>query len=869
MYYSEKLDTLVNKKYDDDTKTKNTEIASFTSSNINSDTYNFKVGDRNLNNILEQYYTQYYDFIMKNKNNMKIPNDFYDNLKNYNRHELMKPYNVYDEPDKLKLFFSIDYRSKIFSNKLPMLEKTEFAIDELKNINKSDHAYVTLFFPGYNDKMEISYGYLMGTLLVAYMLRNCPQNYSLIKNDINGTKANIVCMITPDIPKHIIEILKLYYDDVVTVPYIGWKGCLVPDNIKKDESKFIEIQDVSKGNINPIHAYSKVFTKLNIFNKKLLPYKKVILLDTDLFPLGYFDSLFSIDTPAGCIEHRRLQIDELGVQSWGYDRSQFVNHGHQIPKYLTDIENIFSSDINASLLIVTPDDNEFRSMINELQTPLDRWFGEDLNHKGFWLGNNYYDFYFLPEQNYLTKRFSGKWKSVDLGFSTWLIDIENCFGFTFAGFVVKPWEVQSAFHKYSVNPYSQFSSINNKISQKSYGYQIMNQYIFRMLCDVKCNREIYKLCKNHTNISFIFKQFDPWEPEFILRNSNYIKNIKDLDEDDLRYLSYDQKKLVYLFNDTINKSHLKKILYFDDILDNIGKHIYNLHFMALSYHLTNILTDLTDEYKIRLYPFGNTFTNVVKYSSFDIADDDNDYIMIVNRDNYRKLLLKLFKKLLYQNLQIFVCRHSNNEYIQIFRDDIKPLYYFRNNKNGMTYKEFKHNFDFNDFKYFNISYYSTIIDKILHDYNVTTTHDMYNFYRKNNCIKVPWIDVFLLFEENDHLLFEAQIRDDKLVTFDKETFENKSWFNIIHKKVKLDIIDKSIRIQKTDEYMNEYYGNKNRLNKYIIKSKHKSNTPKTILYQLDTRNEINNEIITNLFNYINGYICTIYRNINISRYLGC
>ena len=864
-YYSEELGTIANRKYGIDVKTSNTETTSFTSSNINNDTYNFKVGDKYLNTVLEKYYKQYYEQTQKMKNKLWLPDNFIENIKKSNKYELMEPYTIYDKVDRMKMFFSIPHRSNIFSNDLPMLEKTEFSIEELKDINKKDYAYVTLFFPGYNDKNQLTYSYLIGTLLVAYMLKNCPQNYDLYKQNKVGTKAKLVCMVTPDIPIHIINILKLYYDDVVTVPYIGWKGCKISDDIKNDMTKFIEIQDVSRGNIQPQHTYSKVFTKLNLFNKKLLPYKKVILLDTDLFPLGYFDSLFSINTPAGCIEHRRLQINELGVTSWGYDRAQFAKHGQLIPKYLTDIENIYASDINASLLIVEPNANEFDSMIAELQTPLELWFGEHKVHKGFWLGNNYYDFYFLPEQNYLTKRFSGKWKSVDLGFSSWLIDIENCFGFTFAGFVVKPWEVQSAFHKYSVNPYSKFSNINNKISQKSYGYQIMNQYIFNMLNDIQSqDKYLYHLCTNYTNINFTFQQFDPWEPEFVLKNSKYVKNIKSIEENDLKCLSCDQKKLVYLLNETVDKDNLIKLIHFDSILDSFSKNIYNLHFTALSYHLSNMLFKITDDYGVKTYPLDNTFISIIKYNSYNITNDENHFAIVVNRLDYKQILLKIIKKIIDMNLQVFVSRHSDHEFVQIFRDDIKPLYYFSNNKNKMTYTEFSNNFDFTDFKYFNISYYSTIIDKIINDYKITTTNDMYNSLKKNNYIKVPWIDVFLLFKTDKEIVLE---RDNKIVKFSSKTFSNRLLFTCIHKKNKVSVINKWIKIQKTDKYMNGNY-DKEKLNKFIIESKDKHNNSNKVIFELDTTQPINDEIIKNIFKYINETIHDIYKHIDIYKCIG-
>jgi len=551
-YYDENLGTFVHSTYDMDKKTENIIESPTTQNNILSDTYNFKVGDKMVNTILSEYYNIYFDYIMNNLNDIKLPKDIAERLSSI-KHEYLEPYVVSDNSDDYDLFCSIKYRSKLFSNAVPEYDKTEFVLKEQKNINKKDHAYVTLFFPSYGDNNEKKYGYLIATLLVAYMLKNNCQNYDLYKQELKGTKANVVCMVTEDIDQDIIDILKLYYDDVVIAPYIVWDTKSLPENI----TNYIKINDVSKGNINTKHAYSKVFTKLNIFDSELFPYKKLILLDTDLFPFGYYDTLFSIDTPAGCLEHRRSQVPEFGISSWGTDRVQFAKHGHSIPKSLTDIENVYASDVNASLLIIEPNKKEFDNMIKELQLPLNEW---NKIHKGFWLGNMFYDFYFLPEQNYLTKHFSGQWKSVDLGFSTWVIDINNSFGFTFAGFTVKPWEVQSAFQKYSVNPYSEFSKINNTISQKSYGYQTMNEFLFNMLNDIKIiNTDAYDKLKPMINTTIIFRHFDPWEPEFDLNSFKNKKKMSELTLRDLRYLSYDQKKMLLHTNNNISKKILTKV----------------------------------------------------------------------------------------------------------------------------------------------------------------------------------------------------------------------------------------------------------------------------------------------------------------------
>ena len=63
---------------------------------------------------------------------------------------------------------------------------------------------------------------------------------------------------------------------------------------------------------------------------------------------------FQLNTPAGWLEHKRMQNSKLGVDSWITDRALFIKHGDPIPKMFTDIDNCYAADINASLLIIEP-----------------------------------------------------------------------------------------------------------------------------------------------------------------------------------------------------------------------------------------------------------------------------------------------------------------------------------------------------------------------------------------------------------------------------------------------------------------------------------------------------------------------------------
>ena len=611
--------------------------------NINVDLFNYKINDTFFNKIMKT-------FIDQHMNNLN-----YDNI-NINGieaiHEIMKntefkhkePYKIEETQNEIQLHFEFCKKSKIFSNNNIEKTNTFFTITEPIQLNKQDHAYVTVLFPNYknNDKL---YDYLLPTLLVAYMLKNNYQNYDLYRKNIKGTKAKVICIVTLDIDDNIISILKTFYDEVIKVKYIGWNN----------DDNTIKISDVSKGNISNDHPYSKVFTKLHIFNNKILPYKKVIFLDSDLFPLMYFDSLFSLNTPAGWIEHKRQQDFCYGISSWIYDRSQHFKHGFPIPNKFTDLINNIASDINASLLVISPNESIFNDMIKELQQPLNNWF----NNRGIWMGNKFIDYYCLPEQNYLTQKFSGQWYSIDFGFCSWLLDMDDAFGFTFAGYIKKPWLVQSVYHKYSINSYSLFSQINNQHTTKSYGYQLLNNFICKMIVENKNLKY-----KNLISLNLTETQFDPWEPE----DKNMI--LKPIIKSDYNSLSFDQKKIYCLCNQ-VSKNVILDI-YAHNILWNISKNTHNLYFTTLFYNLFDILYEILKKYNMisKLYPFGNTLMSIHKFACFDPNDDDNDFLLVVNKKTYRQQIISVIKDILDKNMCVYICLFPDKQHVEISEDNI-------------------------------------------------------------------------------------------------------------------------------------------------------------------------------------------------------
>jgi hypothetical protein len=833
-------------RYNEKTCNQNYYLNSINSNSCNISSYNYKIDDIKLNKILDKiYHCKFIDFV-KNSDYNSCEFNFNSYIREF---YLLKPHKIKKENDHRCLYFNLSYKSKIWATLIPDNTSTQFTIKEIIDINKNDYAYITLLFPSYNKNGKKEYNYLLGCILVAYLLKTQPQSYDLHLQNKCGTKANIICMITPDVEEHIIKILELYYDQIIVVPYITWDNDI---NCSK-----ILITDITKGNVKSEHPYSKVMTKLNIFNKKIFNYKKVVFIDSDLFPMGYYDSLFSLNTPAGCLEHRRYQENEFGIDSWALDRGQFFKHGHKISEMFTNLVNIYSSDINASLLVIEPDNLIYEEMINELKLPFEEIFSSlestQTPYKGFWLGNKFYNFYYLPEQNYLTQKFSGKWHSIDMGFSSWLIDLEHCFGFTFAGFVVKPWLIQSEKHKYSINSYSLFSEINNKSTNRSYGCQIFNQYLSKMIYNSSCQEELIDYLKN---IKITNYPFDTWEPELNLNNIDTIL----LEKYDFNNLSIDQKKLYYLIT---KNNKLKKIIYFDYLFENITKCIYNIDYIAISYHILNIIGNIVEKLNLsnKIYPFGNTLIGLYHYNSFDITDDDNDFIIILKKNKSKEKILDLIKYILDYNLQVYYSSGYSGKdtiFIQIISDYIKPSYYFnKNNNDCITYCEFKKNFDKLNFSFFNISLHKSQLDSIFKFLNINITNDMFMSSKHDIYLKSPWIDIFFLINEDNNLKFKLN-----------DSF-NPSYNIFTNDKKIIEINNYQINKVKYKKYIKEYYKNKDNYLYYKIKSKHSNyiTEEKNILMKISKNNIIEKEVLLFIYHEINHCIKKIYNSFDLLDYL--
>jgi len=354
--------------------------------------------------------------------------------------------NEAEDSDNTDKVFTNDIDSLIYCNDTLTIQipKKNF----MKKSGKSKFAYAFGMFP--NPKTGKA-AYLDGCILGALGLRR------------QETIADIICFITPDISQAAKKKLEVVFDKVIYVPYISpykMEGSGDLETIMMDPDIFKNCPNYTKE-----HPYSHVFFKLHIFNPDLFPYEKVCFVDSDLVPMNYYDSLFLLNTPAGWVEYRK----KLPFQkSFHWDRCDYLEHGKPIPKIFTDIGTKGASDVNAGLMVISPNKKEYDAMIKQLTSPLKEWMGPGKEHIGFYdmelnkdksiSGRKFVDSsYCYPEQSYLTRRYSGKWTYIEYSFQSWSLDPCNSFGIHMAAFNPKPWFKQPANSKIKgapgFNPY--------------------------------------------------------------------------------------------------------------------------------------------------------------------------------------------------------------------------------------------------------------------------------------------------------------------------------------------------------------------------------------------------------------------------------
>jgi len=322
-------------------------------------------------------------------------------------------------------------------------------------------AFVTLLYGDTGNKIN---SFLNGVTIVALGLRK------------QKVKHNIICMVTNDCLKYKDYLLTLF-DKVIQVPYITGrklKGSIkIADGITYDNKK------------------SDIFTKINIFNKDLLNYDKIVYVDSDLVPIRDFDKLFDYDCPAGWLE-----VNEKGYIVW----SQW-NFGINtlIPDPYTNQTHRISNSINGGLLVIKPDKNIYNRFINTLTN----YNLYKLKHKGGFDGRGYFsDKYFNYDQQFITQEFTGSWNYIDGLYNFWGYTGYDIKGVHMAGLrykvnnkiiYAKTWEYQ----RNEKSSYTYFTNVTLIYGLKNYKH--IKDYILKDLTFI-INNKFYKVSEITTKL---------------------------------------------------------------------------------------------------------------------------------------------------------------------------------------------------------------------------------------------------------------------------------------------------------------------------------------------------------------------------------
>lgn len=199
-------------------------------------------------------------------------------------------------------------------------------------------AYVTVMF-GNNI-------YLTGALVLGY---------SLMKTE---TKFDRVILVTPDVSNEYKSYLATIYTNIINIDYVD-----VSNEIFSEENT----------------RFKDVFTKLECLS--LVRYDKIILLDLDMIIAKNIDHLFKLEAPAACLKRFHYP------------------YGKKIPAHMICDGNKLVGSINAGLMLLKPDKNEWEKIKKDITN------------------NTQINKYKYPEQDYLSLRYCGRWTSITFNYN--------------------------------------------------------------------------------------------------------------------------------------------------------------------------------------------------------------------------------------------------------------------------------------------------------------------------------------------------------------------------------------------------------------------------------------------------------------------
>ncbi|MBT7067457.1 MAG: hypothetical protein HN919_14230 [Verrucomicrobia bacterium] len=305
--------------------------------------------------------------------------------------------------------------------------------------------------------------YLPGCLVLAAGLRR------------QGVQAPLIVLVTEDISNGAREALSHLYDHVLAV-----------DKIYIPHARRQQRQD------RPYYFTRIQVLRLGIDGDLGLDFDRVIVIDADVLPIRNYSALLELEAPAGIMNENRSHFadtDERGQYvvppeakqgQWIWHRIYAdCLHGQQVPREISDrpIEDPKNMGFNGSLFVMQPSMAEYAAILQDVQRPeIQRLVG---------------DLFDWPDMQYLTIRWSGRWRNIDVRYSALngYPSLEVLYGTHFAGF--KPWYFQRklAMARYSRYPDFQLWFLRYEELMAEHPALLQLGKLRRLLSDVQSARK--------------------------------------------------------------------------------------------------------------------------------------------------------------------------------------------------------------------------------------------------------------------------------------------------------------------------------------------------------------------------------------------
>ena len=266
------------------------------------------------------------------------------------------------------------------------------------------YAYVTFMMRGD--------GYLPGALVLAYALKQ-------------QTNYDCICLVTQDVSHRARLALGLVYDKIIPISELRINSGVSTGRSDRNilMTRFEALKLGADGGLGE-------------------EYEKIVLLDADVLPLGGYNDLFLLSSPAGILMERKedsystaSKKTPMGQWSWHDLYNPVCPHGAKIPKDITDRvgHDISNMGVNAGLWVLQPSIKEYNDVLTALQKPeimpLVKAFP--------W-----------PEMQLATLLWSGRWTNIDIRYCSigGYPSPDVLYGIHYAG--LKPWQInnRSAVH---------------------------------------------------------------------------------------------------------------------------------------------------------------------------------------------------------------------------------------------------------------------------------------------------------------------------------------------------------------------------------------------------------------------------------------